>query len=49
MEIRAKGIVTDLKMREGEIVVASCDEHRLGRWITMRVRNQIEVFRFGGI
>ena len=45
-QIETKGIVTDLKINEKEVVATSCDEHRLGRWITKRCRNQIEVFQF---
>lgn len=45
-EIQSKGIVTDLKLSEKELVATACDEHRLGRWITTRVRNQIQVFKF---
>ena len=44
--IQTKGIVTDIKMRDDCIVATSCDEHRLGRWIRTKCRNQIQVFCF---
>ena len=39
--IETKGIVTDIKLTPSELVATSCDEHRLGRWLKAKCRNQI--------
>ena len=45
-ELQTPGIVTDLKINNTCIAATACDEHRLGRWVKGRCRNQIEVFSF---
>lgn len=46
VELPCPGIITDIKFRDNLIFAAQSDEHRLGRWITTKCRNQITVYPF---
>lgn len=43
-EVATEGIVNDIKINSNSMLVVESDEHRLGRWITKKSKNQIKLF-----
>lgn len=46
VELPCPGIITDIKFQNNFLFAAQSDEHRLGRWITTKCKNQITVIPF---
>lgn len=45
-EASVEGIVSALQVTQSFLALAESDEHRLGRWITAKVRNRISIYPF---